>query len=56
VVRYSFIVEDSHPLLLAGLPAHWHKTQIDLYHLVQMADLLDVSIDWLLDREDTPEI
>ena len=31
-------------------------TQIDLYHLVQMADLLDVSIDWLLGREGTPEI
>ena len=25
-VRYSFIVRDSHPLLLAGLPAHAQKT------------------------------
>jgi hypothetical protein len=31
-------------------------TQIDLYRLVQMADLLGVSIDWLLGRKDTPEI
>jgi hypothetical protein len=31
-------------------------TQIDLYRLMQIADLLDVSLDWLLGRKDTPEI
>jgi hypothetical protein len=36
MVRYTFTVWDFHPLLLAGLPAHWHllKEKTSVYAVI----------------------